>query len=94
MKFSICIPNYNYGDYIGRTIASVIDQDDRDFEILVSDNRSSDDSIDVIKGFNDPRIKLHVNACNVGFAGNLDKAASMATGDVMILLSSDDVMLP
>lgn len=94
MKFSICIPNYNYGDYIGRTIASVIEQNDRDFEILVSDNRSSDNSIDVIKGFDDPRITLHVNACNVGFAGNLDKAASMATGDVLILLSSDDVMLP
>jgi glycosyltransferase involved in cell wall biosynthesis len=94
MKFSVCIPNFNYGDYIGRTIQSVIDQRDDDVEIVVSDNKSTDDSITVIKAFNDERIRVHINECNVGFAANLDKAASMATGDVMILLSSDDVMLP
>lgn len=94
MKFSICIPNYNYADYIGRTIASVREQADPDLEILVSDNRSSDDSVAVVEGIGDPRIKIHVNECNVGFAANLDKAAQMATGDTMLMLSSDDIMLP
>ena len=40
MKFSICIPNYNYGRYLGRTIQSVLDQQGADFELLVSDNAS------------------------------------------------------
>lgn len=92
MRFSVCIPNFNYEKFLGRTIQSVLDQTHEDFEILVSDNASTDRSVSVVQGLKDPRIKLRVNACNVGFAGNLDRAARMATGDVMILLSSDDMM--
>jgi glycosyltransferase involved in cell wall biosynthesis len=92
MKFSICIPNYNYERYLGRTIQSVLDQQGADFEILVSDNCSTDKSVAIVEGFNDSRIKLRINACNVGFAGNLDRAARLATGEAMIMLSSDDLM--
>ncbi len=94
MKFSVCIPNFNYEKYLGRTIQSVLDQTYFDFEILVSDNVSTDRSVEIVRGFGDPRIKLQINACNVGFAGNLDKSASMATGQRIIMLSSDDLMLP
>ncbi len=92
MKFSICIPNYNYERYLGRTIQSILDQDYQDLEILVSDNASTDGSVAVVQKFNDPRIQLHVNACNVGFGGNLDRSARMAQGACMIMLSSDDLM--
>jgi glycosyltransferase involved in cell wall biosynthesis len=92
MKFSVCIPNYNYEQYIGRTIGSVLTQSCDDFEILVSDNASTDKSREVISSFKDERLQLSINACNVGFAGNLDKAARMATGDFIIMLSSDDLM--
>ncbi len=92
MKFSVCIPNYNYERYLGRTIRSILDQKDPDVEILVSDNASTDGSVALVKAFNDPRIQLHVNACNVGFGGNLDRSARMATGELMIMLSSDDLM--
>ena len=92
MKFSICIPNYNYERYLGRTIQSVLDQDYPDLEILVSDNASTDGSVALVNRFTDPRIRLHVNACNVGFGGNLDRAARMADGELMIMLSSDDLM--
>ena len=92
MKFSVCIPNYNYEQYIGRTIESVFAQSYNNFEILVSDNASTDKSQEVIGNFKDERLRLSVNACNVGFAANLDKAAQMATGDFQIMLSSDDLM--
>jgi len=92
MKFSVCIPNYNYERYLGRTIRSVLDQTYQDFEILVSDNASPDGSVELVKSFGDPRIHVQVNSCNVGFAGNLDRAARMATGQRMIMLSSDDLM--
>lgn len=94
MKFSICIPNYNYERYLGRTIQSILDQVDADLEILVSDNASTDGSAALVRRFGDPRIRLHVNACNVGFSGNLDRSASMASGELMIMLSSDDLMRP
>ena len=94
MKFSICIPNYNYERYLGRTIASVREQQDVDLEILMSDNASTDGSVALAQSFGDPRIQVHVNAVNVGFAGNLDRAARMATGEWMIMLSSDDLARP
>ena len=94
MKFSVCIPNYNYERYLGRTIQSVRDQTGAEFEILVSDNASTDRSMDIVRGFADPRIRWRVNRCNVGFAGNLDRAARLAEGERMIMLSSDDLMRP
>jgi glycosyltransferase involved in cell wall biosynthesis len=94
MKFSICIPNYNYERYLGRTIQSVLDQQDADFEVLISDNSSTDGSLKVARSFADPRIQVRVNAMNVGFSANLDRAARMAGGDYLIMLSSDDLILP
>jgi glycosyltransferase involved in cell wall biosynthesis len=94
MTFSVCIPNYNYAHYLRETIQSVLNQTHADFEILVSDNASTDESVKVIEQFGDLRIRVRVNGCNVGFAGNLDCAGRMAEGDRMILLSSDDLMGP
>lgn len=94
MKFSVCIPNYNYAAYVGRTIQSALDQTHRDVEVLVADNASTDDSVEVVRSIRDDRVSLKVNACNVGFAGNLDKVVQMATGDWIILLSSDDLLRP
>lgn len=94
MKFSVCIPNYNYERFLGRTIQSVLDQAGVEFEILISDNASTDRSIEIVQEFADPRIRTRVNRCNVGFAGNLDRAARMADGERMLMLSSDDLMRP
>lgn len=93
-SFSICIPNYNYARYIGETIQSVLNQTYTDFEIVVVDNASTDNSVEVVKSFNDPRIKLFVNQYNVGFAPNLDRAAQKASDPFIIMLSSDDLMRP
>jgi glycosyltransferase involved in cell wall biosynthesis len=90
--FSICIPNFNYALYIGKTISSVLAQTFDDFEIVISDNASTDNSVEVIRSFADPRIRFQVNQNNVGFAGNLDRAGAMANGKYMIMLSSDDLM--
>ena len=92
--FSICIPNYNHGKYIGDTIQSVLDQTYPHFEIIIADNASTDNSVEVIKSFNDPRIRLIRNRCNIGFAPNLQRATSAAQNDFIDLLSSDDQMLP
>lgn len=93
-RFSVCIPNFNYAHFVGRTIQSVLDQTYQDFEIVVVDNASTDDSVAVIEAIQSDKIKLHVNRYNVGFAPNLQKATEPATGDYIILLSSDDLMLP
>ena len=47
IKFSICIPNYNYANYIGETIQSVLNQTYSNFEIIIADNSSEDESVAV-----------------------------------------------
>lgn len=92
--FSICIPNYNYGQYIGATLRGVLEQDYPHFEIIVADNASTDGSVEVIESFNDERIRLIRNRYNIGFAPNLQRATESARGDFVNLLSSDDQMKP
>jgi len=91
MKFSVCIPNFNYGNFIGETIESVLAQD---FEIVITDNCSTDNSWEVIQKYvaNDSRVRAFRNKYNLGFAGNLDRVTSQAKNEFLILLSSDDIM--
>lgn len=94
--FSICIPNFNYAKYVGTTIESVLSQDEQDFEIIVADNASTDDSVTVVEKLKErsSKIRLVRNRANVGFPRNLDRAARPAAGRFMLMLSSDDVMNP
>jgi len=92
ITLSVLIPNYNYARYIGETLQSVLVQAPADVEIVVSDNASTDTSVDVVKACEDDRIRLAVNPCNVGFAANLERVASLARGRRMLMLSSDDRM--
>jgi glycosyltransferase involved in cell wall biosynthesis len=92
--FSICIPNYNYGRYIGETIQSVLDQSYQNFEIIVADNASTDNSVEVIESFKDKRIQLVRNRHNIGFAPNLQRATVFARNTYINVLSSDDQMKP
>ena len=58
ISFSICIPNFNYAQYIGETIQSVLDQTYQNFEIIIADNASTDNSVEVVQSFDDNRIRL------------------------------------
>ena len=90
----MCIPNYNYAHYIGKTIESVLAQTYDNFEIVIADNASTDESLDVIRAFGSDKIRIYENKYNVGFAPNIDKATAPARNDYVIVISSDDVMNP
>ncbi len=76
------------------TLSSLKTQTFTNFETLVSDNASTDNSVDIIKKHidNGLSIKYKVNPTNIGFAGNLDKVGELANSKWMIMLSSDDVV--
>ncbi|MEO8702138.1 MAG: glycosyltransferase family 2 protein [Kofleriaceae bacterium] len=93
-ELSVLIPNFNYSKYIGETIRSVLDQATATVEVVVCDNASTDDSVEVVRAIRDDRIRMAVNPCNVGFSANLERVAAMARGRRMLLLSSDDRMAP
>ena len=90
-KVSICVPNYNYGVYIGDTIQSILDQTYTDFELIVVDDASTDNSMDVITSFHDKRLKVHENKSNLGITANWNKCLEYATGDYIAIFHSDDL---
>ena len=92
--FSICIPCYNHAAFIGKTLESVLAQDFKDFEIIVSNNASTDNSKEIVRSFKDSRIRLIENRWNIGFAPNLQQVTRHAQGAFFNLLSSDDLMNP
>ena len=88
---SIIMPNYNSGKYISESIESVLAQTYENWELIVVDDCSSDDSIEVIKSYSDPRIKLIQNEKNSGAAISRNNAIAVASGEFIAFLDSDDL---
>ncbi len=91
-KLSVCIPVYNGERTIVETIKSVLSQTLQEFELLVADNASVDNTVSIVRGFNDTRIKLIVNKHNLGCGMNLEECRKHTTGDILFFLSADDLM--
>jgi len=91
---SFIVLSYNYQDYIGTTIRSILDQTVQDFEIVVVDDCSTDNSRAVVQGFGDPRIRLLVNERNLGGAGSYNVAVQAARGEWLVNLDADDWIAP
>ena len=94
MKISVVTASYNYQDYIKETIQSVLDQTYNDWELIIVDDCSTDNSVDVIKSFNDERIKLFINEKNLGLAQTVKRGVEYATGEWIVFLESDDLITP
>lgn len=92
MKISIVTASYNYQDYIKETIQSVLDQTYSDWELIIVDDCSTDNSVDVIKSFNDERIKLFINEKNLGLKETLKRGIEKTTGEWIAFLESDDIL--
>lgn len=93
MKVSIITPCYNAADYIASSIISVQSQTCSDWEMIIVDDGSTDDSVDIIKGFSqsDSRIKL-ISKENGGSASARKLALSIAKGEYIQFLDADDLL--
>ena len=93
-KISVVIPTYNRSAYLDATITSALAQCGADFEIIISDNHSEDDTQAVVnKYLADNRVHYFKNETNIGMVRNWRKAVyEYATGDWFILLSDDDYL--
>ncbi len=96
MKISIITASYNYANYIEETINSVLKQTYNNWELIIVDDGSTDNSIDIIKKYceKDKRIKLftHVNNANKGLKETLLLGLSKADGQWIAFLESDDML--
>jgi glycosyltransferase involved in cell wall biosynthesis len=93
-RVSVLIASYNHGPYIAQAIESVLSQDYQDFEIVVTDDGSADDSVARLRRFTDPRIKLFTFPENRGACTAFRTCLANAGGQYVAVLNSDDVFLP
>lgn len=94
LKVTIAIPTYNRSNFISESIFSVISQTFKDFEILIIDNNSTDNTRMIIKSFKDERIRYIKNRTNIGMMNNWNKCITMARGKYVMILGDDDILLP
>jgi glycosyltransferase involved in cell wall biosynthesis len=93
-QVSIVIPAYNAGPYIAESINSVIEQTFTDWELIVVDDGSTDDTVEQVSPFlSDPRISLHDKA-NSGPASARNAGINLSKADLIALLDADDYWLP
>lgn len=92
--FSIAIPTFNRSDLFPHAIQSILKQTFQDFEIIVSDNCSVDDTPRVAKQFEDPRVRYVRTPQHFTIADNWEFARSHAVGQLILMLSDDDALLP
>jgi len=92
---SIIIPSYNHAQYISKAIESVKDQTYTNWELIIIDDGSTDNTHEVLKALpKDPKIVVLLNKENRGQSTRFNQAITMAKGEYISLLSSDDWYLP
>lgn len=91
---TVAIPVFNRAHLVGQTIESVLNQSFQDYDLLVVDDASSDNTVEVVKNYvnHDPRIKLIVNEKNLGLTRNWNRCLELAQGPLVQILLSDDVI--
>jgi glycosyltransferase involved in cell wall biosynthesis len=91
---SIGIPTFNRAKFLSQAIRSVLQQTFQDFEIIVSDDQSADDTWEVVQSFGDSRIRYYRTTARLGVPRNWNACARLARGKYFGLLPDDDVYLP
>lgn len=90
---SICVPTYNGENYLIDMFNSLLSQNFQDFEIIVSDDKSTDNTINLLKNVKDPRLKIFQNDENLGYGKNIQRLWKRATSDIIFLMGQDDILL-
>lgn len=94
LPVSVCIPTCNRAQLLREAIDSVLNQTFPDFELIVSDNASSDNTRSAVHSFRDPRIRYVGHEVNIGPVGNFNHCLALAKGAYVTLFHDDDRMLP
>ncbi len=93
---SVLIPSYNYVQYLGKCINSAVNQTYNDIEIIIVDDRSTEDTLTVIEEASrgDVRVQVHINESNLGAKENFRRCFEYASGTYIKYLLADDLLEP
>lgn len=90
----ICVPTYNAASTMRQTLLSILAQSYSNLVVHVSDNASTDDTLQVIESIADPRINIHRHVENVGGEGNFNRCIRLAEGKYTAIFHADDIYEP
>jgi glycosyltransferase involved in cell wall biosynthesis len=94
-EVSVCIPTYNGARFIEGAIRSVLGQSFEDFELVVVDDSSTDETAAIIESFGaDARLRYYTNAVRLGMVGNWNRCVELSVGEYVCVFHQDDVMSP
>lgn len=94
MKYSILIPTRNGASYLPYAVESVLSQPYEDCELLVSVNHSTDNSLEILKKINDPRLKILIPPKPLSMSGHYEWLLKHAIGDWVTIVGDDDGVMP
>lgn len=93
---SVALCTYNGEKFIAEQLDSLVNQNYNNLEIVIVDDKSTDDTIEIISSYaaKDARIKIFQNKSTLGFNKNFERAVTLCTGDYIAICDQDDVWLP
>jgi len=94
MRITVLMTVYNGGHFLKMAIESVLSQTYKDFEFLIVEDHSTDDSLKLIESFNDERLVVHANENNIGQTASLNVGLKLARGRYVARIDADDVAFP
>lgn len=93
-RVTVLMSVYNNEKYLKQAIDSILSQTFTDFEFLIINDGSTDNSENIIRSYSDPRIKLINNDVNLNLANSLNKGLLLAKGEYVVRMDADDISLP
>lgn len=93
-RVTVLMPTYNVSPWVEESIHSVLNQTYRDFELLVVDDASTDDTLDRVRAIDDPRIRIAAFPNNVGLADNLNRGLDIINTELVARMDGDDIAEP
>jgi len=92
-KVTVLMSVYNGKRYLREAVGSILNQSFKDFEFLIVDDGSTDETGKILKSYNDPRIRIHNNRKNIGLAKSLNIGLKMAKGKYIARQDADDISM-
>lgn len=94
VKVSVIVPAYNASAFLRQSVESILSQTFTDFELIVVDDCSTDDTPAILASYTDPRLRVVRNPHNLGVVGARNRAMELARGELVASFDADDVSLP
>lgn len=93
-KITVIMPVYNTGLFLKEAMDSILSQTYSDFEFIVIDDASTDDSLKIAQSYKDRRIRLIRNSHNIGVTASLNRGMELAKGEFIARMDGDDICAP